>query len=189
LTHPRERWPGRPRRRWWLAVAVVYLLIEIPLVALNGPLTTPSASGGMVSLQLAGTPEKAERIVGEWRQAEALDEAGLSLGFDFLAMPYYAVSFAGLVIAAVTRARARGWLGVAALGALLAWFPFAAVVLDSVETGSQAFMIDDPPGWPAVVRTASLGKFSLLSAALVFAIGIGAATALARRRPAHHDHG
>ena len=175
--HPFERWPERRRGRWLLALVLVYAVVQIAIGAVNRPLSTDAAPDGIITLELAGTPAEAERIVDSWERVGALDEAGVSLGLDFLYMPLYAAVLAALVIAVNRRARWK-------VGRAIAWAPFAAAALDVVETVALVRVVDDPSvdGWPAVARVFALGKFALLVVTALFIVVAGVA-GLVRRSP------
>lgn len=168
--HPFERWPERRRGRWLLALALVYAVVQIAIGAVNRPLSTDAAPDGIVTLELAGTPEEASRIVNEWGQEGALDEAGVSLGLDFLYMPLYAALLAGIVVALNRRLQWK-------VASAVAWAPFIAAGLDVVETVALVRVVDDPSadGWPAVARAFALGKFALLIVTVVFIVVAGVA--------------
>jgi hypothetical protein len=182
VIHPLERWPVRHRRPWLLALLVLWAVVEIPLLAMHGPLTTDAAPNGIVSHELAGDTTTAERIADSWKVAGATDEAGFSLGIDFLAMPIYSTVFAGLAVAAVSAARRRRWTRIAVAGVLIAWGQWVAAAFDVVETGSEVRMLDDPSaaGWPAVARACALTKFSLLGLGLLFVLVVGVAAMMTR---------
>lgn len=166
MRHPFERWPTRRRGLALAAAAAATVAAELPLVLVNGPLTNDAAGSGIVSLQLAGSADRATAIVEAWRADDVLHLAGFSLGLDFLLMPLYAVVIAGLCVWAA----GRGWLP--ALGAALAWGAFAAAGFDAVETGGQLLLVDDPgrDGLAGLVRVAALSKFALLIAALLYVL-------------------
>ena len=172
MTHPFDRWPQRNRRRWFLGLLAVYLVVQVAIGAGNGALTTESAPDGIITFELAGTPEEASRIVSDWERAGAVDDAGFNLGFDFLYMPLYGAVLAGLVVAVAHRARGRGATGVHRLGVLVAWTPFLAVAFDVVETAALVRVLDDPSlgGWPALARVCALAKFALLLVAVVYVL-------------------
>ena len=167
--HPFERWPERRRGRWLLALALVYLVVQVVIGAVNGPLSTDAAPDGIITLELAGTPDEATRIVDSWEREGVLDEAGVSLGLDYLYMPLYASVLAALVVA-VNR---RRW----PVGSYVAWAPFVAAALDAVETFALVQVVDDPSvgGWPAVARGFALGKFALLIITVLFIVVAGVA--------------
>jgi hypothetical protein len=169
--HPFERWPPSHRGRWLAALAAVYLVVQLAIASVNGPLSTDSAPNGIVSFELAGNAAKATRMVSEWRQAGAVDEAGFSLGFDFLYMPLYGMLLAALVIAV-----ARRWARARTAGRFVAWGVFLAVAFDVVETASLTRVLDDPSngGLAAVARACALSKFGLLVVALLFVVVVGA---------------
>ena len=168
--HPFERWPERRRGRWLLALVLVYAVVQIAIASVNGPLSTAAAPDGIITLELAGTPDEATRIVDSWEQEGALDEAGVSLGLDFLYMTLYASLLAGIVVALNRRLQ---WKIVSAA----AWAPFIAAGLDVVETVSLVRVVDDPSadGWAAVARAFALGKFALLIVTVIFVVVAGVA--------------
>jgi hypothetical protein len=173
--HPFERWPERRRGRWLFALALVYAVVQIAIAAVNRPLSTDAAPDGIVTLELAGTREEASRIVDSWEREGALDEAGVSLGLDFLYMPLYAVLMAGVLVAVNRRAQ---WKIVSAV----AWAPFIAAAFDVVETVSLVRVVDDPSvdGWAAVARAFALGKFALLIVTVLFILLVSAAGLIQR---------
>ena len=174
--HPFERWPERRRGRWLLALALVYAVVQIAIALANRPLSTEAAPDGIVTLELAGSPEEAAPIVEEWARVGALDEAGISLGLDFLYMPLYGALLAGLVIAVAQRAGKERW------GRLVAWAPFVAVAFDVVETVALTRVVDNPSagGWAALARVCALPKFGLLAVAFLFVVMVGATSLVSR---------
>src|SRR5512141_692464 len=70
---------------------------------LNQPLVTSIAPAGIVSLELAGTSERALGILRSWAAAPGpvQDYAVFGLGLDYLFMPSYAITIAlGVMLAA-----------------------------------------------------------------------------------------
>lgn len=175
--HPFERWPERRRGRWLVALTLVFAVVQIAIAAVNRPLSNDEAPDGIVTLELAGTPEEATRIVDSWEETDALDEAGVSLGLDFLYMPLYATLLAGLVVAI---SRRRRW----SIGPAVAWAPFLAAAFDVVETVVLVRVVDDPSagGWPALARASAFGKFALLIVTVLFLV-VAAAAGLVQRSP------
>lgn len=111
-----------------------FLFLTISLFAvfsvLDQPLRTPSAPNGIVSFELAGTPEVATQILMSWESTyKAYKFAAFGLGIDYLFMPVYAFALAfGTLLAANRHA---GWLK--SLGAVAGYGAFVAAVFDVVE--------------------------------------------------------
>ena len=181
MSHPLALWPQSDRRRWFLVLLATYVVVQVAIGVGNGALTTEAAPDGIITFELAGTPEEAGRIVESWRQSGATDEAGFNLGFDFLYMPLYGMVLASLVIAVAHRARRQGRAGLHRVGLVVAWAPFLAVAFDVVETAALVFVLDDPStsGLPALARACALAKFTLLVAAVAYVVG-AAVLSLAR---------
>lgn len=159
----------------------LYVVVQVAIGAGNGALTTDAAPDGIITFELAGTPEEATRIVEDWERAGAVDDAGFNLGFDFLYMPLYGAVLAGLVIAVAHRARARGHSGLHRLGVVVAWAPFLAVAFDVVETAALVRVLDDPStsGLPALAKACAVAKFVLLLATVAYVVVV-AVLSLAR---------
>ena len=96
---------------------------------LDQPLRTPAAPSGIVSFELARTPEAASAMLASWDELARLF-AAFGLGFDFLFMPVYATALSLAVMIAAGRRRGVGWR---ALGKALTWGAFLATGFDAVE--------------------------------------------------------
>lgn len=154
MIHPLERWPRIRRRAAFLALFVVLVLVEVPLGMVNGTLTSDDVPRGIFSMQIAGSAERAEEIRSSWEREGALDEAGFSLGLDFLVMPIYSTAIAALC---------------------------AAVAFDVVETGLTVPMLDRPTDTLAsIVTLAATVKFALLGLALAYVMLFGIVAAARR---------
>jgi hypothetical protein len=89
------------RKLMWIASSVSMLALSV-FNWMGAPLTTPAAPWGMVSFQLARTPEQVQAILVSW-DALTRQAAAFCLGLDYLFMPAYALAI-GL---------AARWVGVA----------------------------------------------------------------------------
>jgi hypothetical protein len=132
MKHPLDWVPVKNRLPlFWLflvGTAIILLLFQ----PMNHPLVTVSAPSGIISLQLAWTPESAQGMLNSW-YANARQFAALGLGFDYLFMPVYALALAlGTLLAA---GRHPGWF--ARLGSWAAYAAFLAAVLDGLENFGQ----------------------------------------------------
>lgn len=147
----------------------------------NGTLTSDDVPRGIFSMQIAGSAERAEEIRSSWEREGALDEAGFSLGLDFLVMPIYSTAIAALCAAVAAALRRRRLGGLAAVGALLGWGAWSAVAFDVVETGLTVPMLDRPTDTLAsIVTLAATVKFALLGLALAYVMLFGIVAAARR---------
>ncbi len=175
---PLEFLPARTRRPLFLALLIWTLALFAVMQVLNQPLLTPKAPSGIVSLELAGTPERAGSIVLSWsspapastpyRPNLALLLASFGLGLDYLFMPSYALSIA--LGAALVTGRHRGVFAV--LGPWAGWGGLAAALFDATEN-IALFMIlkgDFASSWPAVAFWCASLKFALILAGIAYVL-------------------
>ncbi len=127
MIHPLGFIPFNRRKAIFWTFFLLTLAFFAVFQVLDAPLKT-TASSGIVSYELARTPETATAMVASW-DPRARHFVAFGLGLDFLFMPVYAIALsAGILLAA---GRHRGvW---SALGNALGWGAFAAVGFDMVE--------------------------------------------------------
>ena len=142
-----------------LAVMTVMNLLDVPL-------RTAAAPSGIVSFELAGQPDAAQRIVASWDD-EARIYAALSLGIDYLFMLAYSTAVAlGCVILAQRMPPA-----LALLGPYLAWAQWIAALLDAVENYSLIrVLLGTAQGWATVARYCALPKFAIIGVGLLYLV-------------------
>lgn len=114
-----------------ISLSFTLLLLAI-FQALNHPLITSAAPGGIISHQFAWTPEIAQNILSSWEGRVKLF-AAFNLGFDFLFMISYAVTLSMGMILAAGRHPGR----MTKLGTMAANWVFLAVVFDALENYLQ----------------------------------------------------
>ncbi len=126
------------------------------------PLQTASAPHGVLSFELAGTPERLAQIVWEWR---ALDRVGMAIAVQ-VGDAVFPVLYTAAGVAAVQR---WGWGASRFAAAVLV----LAGVLDAcVENPilDLALLAEPPPEpWPAVAAGAARVKFASFALALLVA--------------------
>lgn len=167
MRHPFERWPERRRGAVLAALTAAAAAVYVALIAVNQPLVTDEAPAGILSLQIARTSDRALEIVGSWRRAGALAEAGFSSGLDFLFMALYGMA-GGLATLAIAR---RGWLP--GFGAAAGWAALAGAGFDAVETAGQSVFVVGGDGGDLLARlvwAAAIAKFALLGAVLLYVL-------------------
>ncbi|HVM39376.1 MAG TPA: hypothetical protein VM618_01210 [Acidimicrobiia bacterium] len=183
MRHPFETWPTRHRRGVFVALLVATIVVGAVLGWIDGDTQTDAAPRGQVSLQLAGSHEKATEVVRSWEDADVMHKAGLSIGFDFLFLVLYGVTLAAAAAGIAARCRVRTWGSAAALGVLAAWGALAAAGLDAAENALMVPMLSNPVtgGSPGLVKALALAKFALLAFVVVYLLVVGVASG--RRRP------
>lgn len=182
LTHPFERWP-RTRRRLALICAIVAAVLPTLGAVLLKPLHEDRTGEGIIEFELAGSVEKAEKILATWREQGVVEEAAFIQGFDLFYPLIYAAALAGGCVAAAGVWRRMGSPGVASIGIAMAWVAFLAAGFDYVENlGLNISLLDEPATpWPQLAFAAALGKFTAITLALLYALSGPIALVLSRR--------
>jgi len=158
IPHPLGFLPTNLRKPvFWFSLCLTAACFAVFGSFLDPPLKT-DVSTGIVSFELARTPEAAAAMVDSW-DSQARLFAAFGLGFDFLFMPLYATALSmGLLLAA---GRLQGiWL---ALANLLGWGTYLAIVFDAVENIALLSILDGTVGAnPQIAFWCASIKFGLL---------------------------
>lgn len=178
MRHPLEFVPQEARKRLFLTFLVLTLSLFAVFRILDQPLRTPAAPNGIVSFELAGTPEKAFQIMVSWEPVDSQQPdilrmrgylfAAFGLGIDYLFMPIYALALGfGTLLAA---GRHGGWLR--SLGAVAGYGAFAAVLFDAVENYAlfQILLGAYESSYPAIAAVCATIKFGLLLSGMLYAV-------------------
>ena len=138
MQHPLENVPDKYRKRFFFTFLLLILILFGIFRVLDQPLQTPAAPAGIVSLELAGTQEKAYQILESWTPVKGFDllnsrirhiSAAFGLGLDYLFMPLYSFALAfGTLLAA---GKQGGWFK--SLGAVASYGAFVAAGFDALE--------------------------------------------------------
>jgi hypothetical protein len=183
VIHPFERWPATHRREWVVVLVVAFLACVAVFTFHDRPLETEAAPNGIVDLELAGSAEKAERIRQSWADNDALDEAGFSIGFDYVFLLVYSTGLAALCALGAAAMRRRGVGLLATIGVLAAWGAWGAALCDAVENAAMLPLLDRPTdSWASTAAAFATAKFVLLVIGLLFALTAGVAALV--RKPA-----
>jgi hypothetical protein len=159
MPHPLNFVPEKSRKPLFIAFLVWTLFLFAIFRPLSAPLNTSAAPSGIVSFELARTPENAQAMIASW-DARAQLFAAFGLGFDFLFMPSYALAIAlGALLAAGRHPGAF-----AKLGAWIGWGTFAAALFDAVENIGlwNSLLGGFNSAWPAVSFWCASFKFALI---------------------------
>jgi hypothetical protein len=178
MKHPLEFIPARVRKSRFLAFLVWTLVLFALMQVLNRPLVTDAAPSGIVSFELAGTPEHAFQIMVSWSHAASdrplinaikpLLYAAFGLGFDYLFMPSYAIAIAlGVLLAS---GRHKGWFTV--LGMWIGWGSLAAALFDATENLAlwKILLGEFESAWPSVAAVCATIKFGLIGLGIGYAL-------------------
>lgn len=168
MRNPLEFIPSKARKPVFVPLLLLTLSLFLAFQALNRPLTTVAAPSGIVSHQMAWTPDKAQAIFDSW-DANAKLFAAFGLGFDFLFMPSYAITLAlGALLAA---GRHPGWF--ARLGGWMGWAASGAWLFDVLENLGQVFQLMNGEVNSMVthfVGVCAYAKFTLILLALAYGL-------------------
>jgi hypothetical protein len=177
VTHPYQRIPPEQRGVVFLAFLALTLLLMFVLLQIDVPLQTTAAPLGIVSYELAGSVDGAQRILDSWNPTARL-YAAFSLGLDYLYMPAYAVAI-GLACAWAAELWSKRRSRMAVVGVGLAWGLLAAALCDAIENIGLVTMLLSGVRvpWPAVAFGCAAIKFALIGGGLVVALIGGVAAA------------
>ena len=185
MQHPLEFVFPTSRKRVFFIFLSVTLILFIILRVIDEPLHTDVAPNGIVSFELAGTPQAARAITDSWKQISLLLSAvagqpnpdivntpyvfaAFSLGFDYLFMPVYALALALGTLLACQR---HGGLA-KSLGAVAGYAALVAPVFDALENYSllRVLLGEFQSGYPALAAFCAIIKFGLIAFALLYSI-------------------
>ncbi len=141
------------------------------------PLQGEAAPWGIVSFELAGTPQQALAILLEWKSKSALGHAKLSLIIDFVYLLIYGGFFSMLAILVGNRLGEETW------SVRAAWAATFAAGFDVLENGVLLFevaRVTSPAPYPQLALTFAGAKFGLLAASALYAM-VGGALLMRRR--------
>lgn len=166
ISHPLGFLPtGLRKPVFWFSLGLTAACIAVFQILLDPPLKTP-VSSGIVSFELARSPEAAAAMVESWDSRARL-VAAFGLGFDFLFMPFYATALStGLLLAGE---RLKGvWL---TLSNLLGWGAYLSIAFDAIENIALFSILTGEIGSnpPTAFWCASI-KFALLLLGLGYAL-------------------
>ncbi len=167
MQHPLTFIPNEKRKPLFLTFLALTLILFAVFRVLDAPLRTPAAPNGIVSFELAGSPEMAESILDSWNAGAELF-AAFGLGIDYLFMPAYALALSlGILLVA---GRHAGTF--AKVGAWLGWGAIGAALFDAVENYSlfQIMLGNYFSPWPEIAFWNASTKFVLLILGLVYGL-------------------
>jgi hypothetical protein len=169
MLHPLAR--IKPERRGYyfypLLIGTVLIMAIMNYVGL--PLNTVAAPSGIVSFEIAATPERAQQMLDSWN-TNARTRAAFIQGLDFLFPWVYSSALAlGCSMAGdVLRSRK---LPLAGLGNALAWGQWAAAGFDYIENVALVILLFGTAAspWPQIAALCAGIKFVLIFLGLAYA--------------------
>ncbi len=164
------------------AVAMVATVLLATMVRLDQPLRTAAAPRGIVSFELAGSPEAIREILISWG-VDGRRNAALSLQLDYAFLLAYALVLS-LLCTGVAHAWPESHPRLRRTGFILAGCQWLAALLDLVENillqnilaGATASFL------PLVARWCALVKFSLIACGWLYIVIAGGIRVFAHRR-------
>jgi hypothetical protein len=124
---------------------------------------------GIIPFELAGTPERAGRIMDAWG-AEGRSAARLSLVLDFPFLVAYSGLHANVCEIASDALRERGWERAADLGTIARTSQIVAGACDAVENAALLGVLGGcESALPRVARSFATAKFALLAVGWAYA--------------------
>jgi hypothetical protein len=173
MKHPLQKFPKRSAR--WIVLALLLGLnawLGVKAGA-DGALVNKEARYGIVSLELAGTPPRARKVVESWNQ-RTLQKAGeprRSIYYDFA----YLLAYSNLLaLCCVMSAEALGPRrpALGRIGLTLAWSQYGAALFDAIENVSLLIMVREDAAAPLTHSsiTSPLPEIAFAFASLKFII-------------------
>jgi hypothetical protein len=166
------------RRRFGIVMLVATALMAVVLGIQGCPLRNPAVAPlGIVSLELAGDAERAQAIIGSWKDLGSTAVVQVILYFPFILFYSFALFFFGL-LARQRRVQANKLPELAAAARVAAWGGLVAGVFDCLEDLGLLMMLGGTIGDAIAARTllCAIIKFTLIAAV----IGVSTVAALAR---------
>jgi hypothetical protein len=185
MQHPLEFVSSHSRRRIFFTFLALTLILFAFLRMLDRPLHTAAAPNGIVSFELAGTPQTARAITESWKETSLLLSAvagqpnpdivntayvfaAFGLGIDYLFMPVYALALAFGTLLACQRHEGM----IKSLGAVAGWVTLVAPAFDAIENYSllRVLLGEIQSGYPAMAAFCAIIKFGLIAFSVLYAV-------------------
>ena len=132
MQHPFERIPPDKRQRIFQPFLASTIFIFIVWVLMVSPMSNEKAPFSVSSFGMAGSLANAREMMASWDEPARLSGA-LGIGFDFLQLIVYSTTFAMACGWLARMFHRLGWSSISALGFIIAWGQWLAVLLGTVQ--------------------------------------------------------
>lgn len=173
LRHPLQKFPPASIR-WPVFAVLLATTLWLGTKANGGGLLYNAyvAPNGIISLELAGTLESAEKIKTFWDSWGARKEAISSIYFDYIYLLFYSTTMALACVLAAGKLAHR-WPSMGRLGIYLAWGQWVAALSDAIENFALLKILWTPDssywrGWPVLASTFASVKFTIILIAIIY---------------------
>jgi hypothetical protein len=169
------------RRRGLIASGIASVVLLLAMSPAENRMKD-TGGPGMVPFELTGGQERADEILAEWGE-DGQDAAREQLWIDFGFLFAYG-SFLTFALAAIRDlARNRGWLRLAAIGRVVAYFGVLVAGFDALENICLLLTLDGTgAALPLLATIFAACKFVLLALAIAYLV-VGLTMRLFSRRP------
>jgi hypothetical protein len=170
MPHPLENVLNRKKNTLFLTLLGLTLAIMLVMNGAGGRLNTVAAPYGIVSFELAGSPQKAQVILDSWDHPAQLQAAFIQ-GLDYLYLVLYSTTIAQACLWAAKTLGRAGW-PLASVGIPLAWGLWLAALSDAVENLALVEILfgSNASPWPEIAAVCAIIKFTLIFLGLVYAL-------------------
>lgn len=172
MRHPFENIPSDKRQRIFLPLLVATIIIFTAWVLMVSPMSNEVAPLSVSSFGMAGNLSNAREMIASWNEQARLSGA-FGIGFDFFQLAIYSTTFA-LVCAWIAQMfRRLGLNGLSALGFLIAWGQWLAVLFGTIQNAVMMSLLLDfnvSETWVQISYWATLFKLILLVLGPVYAV-------------------
>lgn len=165
---------------WALGVVLIVLFVVLGSLYVR---MRDAGGPGIVGFEFAGSEHRAAEILADWGEG-GRDAARLSLWIDYPYLLVYGALFTLAVAATRDLARRMDWRRLAAVGAIVVFFPAAAAGFDAIEDVGLLLALDGNGGdaAPLLAAICATLKFVLFVIALAYIL-VGLIQRLRRRAP------
>ena len=162
------------------AATFVTLLVQF---ATGYPLRNPVAPAGILSLELAGSAERAAEIVASWEQMGVLGLATANVILDYSFLVSYTVLLVTLSVRAGSHLGGPGWVRT---GDTVGWSQWVAGGLDAIENVALLLLITGVFSdlLAQAARVTAIGKFALIAVGVMWIVVAELVRLLGRGEPA-----
>jgi len=181
VAHPLQSLEPRLLGALTLRLLILLVFSTALVYFVDVPLRGESSPSGIVSFELAWSPEEALRILLEWKSRGVLGYAKLIQVVDFVYLLIYGLFFAMLAVRVGQKLGETVWSTRAAWAALLA---AAFDVLENIVLLYELLRFTSPAPFPQLAASFATAKFALLAFSAAYGlVGCGVAVWQRYRRP------